>query len=275
MPTFYISKSANPLSARHIATFVALSLLIHGLLFFVFAHWQREDLPRAAQASASPPISVRLLEAAPAAARPSAPVARAAPFPRPKPPAKPAIAKSKRTLPPTVKLEPPELPKETLETRRPPTPEMDMLSMLNAARERRRTAQQSTAMENSQEESPANDIAMANINRDLQRNSKGWTGAENLFIRITSQGVRTAQFQFLGWNPVSGNSWRQTLDVDAGPGGDVQLAIVQKLIEWIHAHYSGDFIYVSQRLGRSLTLSARPDDNAALQAFLMREFFGG
>lgn len=273
MPTFYISKSANPRSARHIATFVALSLLIHGLLFFVFAHWQREDLPRAAQASASPPISVRLLEAAPAAARPSAPVARAAPPRRPKPPAKPAIAKNKRTHPALAKVEPPAPPKESADAHRAPEPQMDMLSMLNAARERRRAAQQDL-QDNAQEESQSNNIALANINRDLQRSSGRWTGVGGVF-RIVSKGVRTAQFQFLGWNPGSGNRWSQTIEVDAGPNGDVELATVQKMIELIRSHYSGDFNWESHRLGRVLVLSARPDDNAALQAFLMREFFGG
>lgn len=155
-------------------------------------------------------------------------------------------------------------------------PAMDMMDMLNAARERRRRAEQNTALENEQavgQEGSVNDIALANINRDLQRQSGKWRGIGGVF-QVISKGTRTAQFQFRGWNPGSGNSWRQTIDVDAGLNGDVELAIVQKMIALIRTHYSGDFNWESHRLGKVVVLSARPSDNAELEAFLMQEFFG-
>lgn len=283
MPTFTATNDIQSRGARHIATFVAMSLLIHGLLFFVLTRWQREETPRATDV-AHPPMAVRLLKETPTSsnAAPSPPVARAAPRPAPKHVAKrapkatvePKVARSAGLPPKVAKAEPrsesPSL--QPQEPARAAPPEMDMMSMLNAARERRRAA----AMESDGPPDSAasrNDVAMANINRDLQRNAGARTGTGNVYVRLTHKGVRTAQFQIRGSNPVSGSRWSQTIEVDAGPDGDVQLATVQKMIEWIRAHYSGDFNWESHRLDRVFTLSARPRDNAELQAFLMQEFF--
>ncbi|WP_168204764.1 hypothetical protein [Noviherbaspirillum sp. UKPF54] len=284
MPIPAASNAMHPRGARNITVFFALSLLIHGLLFFVLMH-QREEVPRASEAQRSP-LSVRLLPAPPpSAAAPPAhptppPVARAAPRPKPKPAHKPApkpaaepkVAKSKSAPPKAAPREAQTEPPQQAERAAPP--EMDMMSMLNAARARRRAA----AMDNDMPADSApstNDIALANINRDLQRNAGARNGMGNVYVRLTRKGVRTAQFQIRGWNPVSGNRWSQTIDVDAGPDGDVELATVQKMIEWIRAHYSGDFNWESHRLDRVFTLSARPRDNAELQSFLMQEFFSG
>jgi hypothetical protein len=61
--------------------------------------------------------------------------------------------------------------------------------------------------------------------------------------------------------------------VDAGLHGDVELAIVRKMIELIRTHYNGDFNWDSRRLGRVVVLSARLEDTAGLEAFMMKEFF--
>ena len=52
------------------------------------------------------------------------------------------------------------------------------------------------------------------------------------------------------------------------------MAVVRKIIEIIRAHEPGDFVWVSRRMGRQVALSARPADNAGLEEFMMREFFG-
>lgn len=279
MPTLAASNARHSHGARHIAAFVALSLLIHGLLFFTLMR-QREDTPRATEARRAP-ISVRLLEAPPppsAAVPAPPPVARAQPRPKPahkpepKPAARPKVAKEKSAPAKMAKREAQPAPPQ--EPARGAPPEMDMMSMLNAARERRRAA----AMDNDMPADSApstNDVALANINRDLQRNAGARNGMGNVYVRLTHKGVRTAQFQIRGWNPVSGNRWSQTIDVDAGPDGDVEQATVQKMIEWIRAHYRDKFQWESHRLDRVFTLSARPRDNAELQNFLMQEFFSG
>jgi hypothetical protein len=62
--------------------------------------------------------------------------------------------------------------------------------------------------------------------------------------------------------------------VEAGRGEDIRLVMIRRMIAIVREHYDGDFDWISNRLGRTVTLSARPADNAALEDFLMKEFFG-
>jgi len=61
--------------------------------------------------------------------------------------------------------------------------------------------------------------------------------------------------------------------VEAGPDGDVERAIIRKMIELIRQFHQEDFNWESQRLNRVIVLSARMRDNDGLEDFLMREFF--
>lgn len=147
--------------------------------------------------------------------------------------------------------------------------------MIAAARERRRQ-EASAAMENAEAAAAsrgpsANDIAMANIQRSLQGNRDGTGGV----FQILHKGVRTGTFVFRGWTPGARNMTQQTIEVDAGPNGDIEHAIVRRMIELIRTHYTGDFSWESHRLGRVLVKSARMEDSAELEAFLMKEFFDG
>ena len=119
----------------------------------------------------------------------------------------------------------------------------------------------------------ADEIATANINRNLQTLSRERDGTKGIF-QILSKGTRTGQFSFRGWTTDERNNWRQVIDVDAGLGGDIELAIVRRMIELIRTHYQGNFNWESHRLDRVVVLSARKADNAELEAFLLREFFG-
>jgi hypothetical protein len=153
----------------------------------------------------------------------------------------------------------------------PKAPPMDFLAMVNA---KRRASEEAAARANAEarahsHEPSAEEIAMANINRNLARDREGTNG----IFTILSMGTRTATFSFRGWTNDPRSSWRQVIDVDAGLHGDVEIAIVRKMIELIRTHYDGDFNWESHRLGRVVVLSARPADNAGLEEFLMREFF--
>jgi len=108
---------------------------------------------------------------------------------------------------------------------------------------------------------------MANIMRNLQP-----AGTNGIF-QILNLSVRTARFSFRAWTSDASNPRRETIDVDAGPGGNIELAVVRRMIELIRAYYKGDFNWESQRVGR-VVLSARKEDSAQLEDFLMREFFG-
>ncbi len=59
----------------------------------------------------------------------------------------------------------------------------------------------------------------------------------------------------------------------ADDGEDIRLAIVRSMIRIIRRDYDGDFKWESRRLGNVLTLSARVEDTAGLESFLMQEFF--
>ena len=62
--------------------------------------------------------------------------------------------------------------------------------------------------------------------------------------------------------------------MEVGPDGDINRAIAKKMIEIIRRDYNGDFHWESYRLGRTVILSARQEDNAGLEDFLISEFFG-
>ena len=63
------------------------------------------------------------------------------------------------------------------------------------------------------------------------------------------------------------------IEVRKGSNSDIRIAVVRKMIAIIREYEQEDFLWESQRLGRSLTLSARARDNAGLEDFMMREFF--
>lgn len=150
----------------------------------------------------------------------------------------------------------------------------DMAAMLNAARERRQKAEANAANENRAAEqgqrglSPQQ-IAEANVKRSMQQAS-GQDGTNGVF-QIVSKSVRVGTFTFRGWK-VNSNGWKQTIEVDAGVGGNLDLAMVRKMIEIIRTHYKGDFRWESNRLGRVVNLSARIEDSAELEAFMLEEF---
>ena len=83
-----------------------------------------------------------------------------------------------------------------------------------------------------------------------------------------------AEFAFNGWNPERRGRWREYIEVQAGPDGDLERAVVRRMIGPVREHYTGDFNWESHRLGRVLVLSAAPADNEALEEFMLREFFG-
>lgn len=149
----------------------------------------------------------------------------------------------------------------------------DLMAYINQARARRRAAGLPDGRENAEAMTPGrqpseDELRMANIKRNLQA-----PGTSGIF-QITRMGARTAQFTFRGWTTDSSNSRYELIEVDAGLNGDVERAIVRKMIQLIRQYHEGDFNWESPRLDRVVVLSARMGDNAGLEDFLMREFFG-
>jgi hypothetical protein len=151
---------------------------------------------------------------------------------------------------------------------------MDMSSMLNAARERRRLAEESAAEENRVAQQGSHvlspqEVAEANVKRSMQQaNSR--QGPNGTF-GILSRSTRTATFVFDAEN----TGRRKTFEVDAGLGGDVDLAIVRRMIEAIRevSHGDNDAKWRSPRLGRIVNISLRANDKSELETFLMKELF--
>jgi hypothetical protein len=109
--------------------------------------------------------------------------------------------------------------------------------------------------------------------RDAKIKSNFQNGTNGIF-EITSLSGQNATFTFLGWMSDYSASHRQYFEVEAPRGQDVRRVMMRRMISLIREHYQGDFNWESHRQGRTIVLSARPEDSAGLEDFLMVEFFG-
>lgn len=168
---------------------------------------------------------------------------------------------------PAIELPPPEPPPVPP----PPVPQPPMsFAEMVAARRAQRAPTVSEHADAREQAERAGNTRDASIQRNLKTLQDD--GTSGVFV-IVNKGSRYGTFQFRGWKREDRNNWRETIEVDAGNGGDVELAIVRRMIDLIRGHYQGNFNWESHRLGRVVILSARPDDQPGLEAFLMREFF--
>ena len=92
-------------------------------------------------------------------------------------------------------------------------------------------------------------------------------------FQLERVGYTSAEFTFFGWNKDIRRRAKQTIEVQIGANPDIRIAVVRRMIVIIREHETEDFVWVSPRLGREVTLSARLRDNAGLEDFLMQEFF--
>jgi hypothetical protein len=215
------------------------------------------------------------------AARPSVaapPPARSAPRPAPPPP--PIVrnepAPSAIPTPPP----PPTQPAETQPTPRPPA-ETDLSSYIAARRNARGDA--AATSESNAPNAPPAESEKERLNRVVAANlglNKTPTFGDDPkrgggMFQIRRIGYDDAEFIFNGWDQDIGRVARQLIEVRKGSNPDIRIAVVRKIIEIIRAHEPGDFIWISRRASKGVALSARPADNAALEDYMMREFFGG
>ncbi|TMH27656.1 MAG: hypothetical protein E6H66_23045 [Betaproteobacteria bacterium] len=82
-----------------------------------------------------------------------------------------------------------------------------------------------------------------------------------------------AAFLFFGWNKDMGRRTPQLVEVRKGDNCDMRIAVVRTMIAIIREYSKGDFIWQSPRHDHDVVLSARLSDNAALENFLMHDFF--
>jgi outer membrane biosynthesis protein TonB len=232
-----------------------------------------ESAPAAA-APAAPPSSAPKAQPPPAAKpRPPKAVTRAPPAPSViavAPPA-PGIALPPQASPPVVAPTPPPAPTS-------PPLEGDLSSYIASRRRARGEPEPSSRGSTASAPSAEDDIArrdrivasnLASINSQTfgePRNSGG-------IFSITRMGYTDAEFTFFGWNKDIRRRASQRIEVQQGANSDIRIAVIRKMIAIIREHEQGDFLWESRRLGRNISLSARPDDNAGLEDFMMREFF--
>ena len=262
-------KRARSLRRLHIG--IAASLLVHALLFLL-VKLNPEILNPAGDGPAAPaPLVVQLNPGTPREAVVTPP-ADIKPPPRPQS----TIMAVPRRNPqaPTVPLTQPEpAPPVTPKPVDPDQP--SMMAMVEAARARRQASEDALKRLNAEmragDGSAGGEGSSASLTRNLQTLSKR-DGTSGVF-QIIQKGHRSGQFAFRGWTGNTRDSWKEVIDVEAGPQGDIEIAMVRKMIELIRKHYTGNFNWESYRLGRVVTLSARMEDSAGLEAFLMREFF--
>ena len=249
---------------------IAISILLH--LLVVLYYLTRSETERHA---APPAREGTLVYIAPL---PDKPKPKSQPKQKPElAKVKPAPARPKRAL---ASITPPVRPKQevyippVVAPMTPPPPQ-DMQAQIAAKRQARADAQPQAAPVEAQESDEARGqrIARANIAGAQGRsagNDKNDTGG---VFSILNQTYHSADVKFRGWNGNFKRNWTQQVRVDQGGELDIETAIVKKMIELIRKEKPGDFVWDSHRLGRHVNLSARVEDTAELQAFLLKEFF--
>ena len=266
-----------------------VSLLIHAIiLFFVVPKIKQapevEPLPfevvlAQPEATPQPPISEPLPEPLPEPT--PEPVEKPKPVKKPKVMTKPAskIPKPSDFSVPDVMATPkpapdklPTKPDEPEPNEKPTDKPVDMMAYVNKKRAER-DAQEADATRINAEAVAKEKGPSEEEKRDAKIKSNFQNGTNGIF-EITSLGGQNATFTFLGWMSDYSASHRQYFEVEAPRGQDVRRVMMRRMISLIREHYQGDFNWESHRLGRTISLSARPEDGSGLEDFLMIEFFG-
>ena len=148
----------------------------------------------------------------------------------------------------------------------------DMASYV-AQRRAEREASESDAARQNAAAAAAEQGPSEEAKRDARIKNNFNNGTNGIF-EIKELSNTSARFSFLGWTSSVSNSHLEFFEVEAKNGQDVRLIMIRRMIAIIRQHYQGDFDWDSQRLGRTISKSARLEDSAELEDFLMQEFFG-
>lgn len=261
------------------------SIIIHLLIFFALPKIEFDEPAK---------VSARAMEVSLAPIRPPTKV-EALPVPPPQPESKPPRPVKKPALtPPQPEIMTKQVPDTSSEFSLPkPKPKLELEQRPESdAPSKQPIEQQYTDMAayvKAQQARRVDDEAQAaKINAEAVARERGPTEAQmrderikrnlkygtNGIFEITSLGGRHATFSFRGWTDSYSNAKLQYFEVEASGGQDVRLLMVRRMIALIREHYDGDFSWESYRLRRSVILSARMQDSAELEDFLMKEFFG-
>jgi hypothetical protein len=258
-----------------------LSLLIHAAALWGWVPRPHDSLSdRAGHGTGGGPLAVRL-ESAPSPAPSAAPApAESAARPAPPPAAKRASPPAPRRPPPPPRVVAQNEPAVAAAPVEPPAAApAPMAGDFYADFEARRRAREAASGKPAASAPPAED-ERARHNRIVAENlglnrvpTYGREPKGGGIFRIERMGFTEAEFVFFGWNKDIRRRAQQHIVVEKGANSDIRIAVVRRMIAIIREHESGDFVWLSHRLGREITLSARAADNAGLEDFLMQEFF--
>jgi len=159
----------------------------------------------------------------------------------------------------------------------PPATGGDLASYIEARRRARQSgpapaAPSAPAPAEESDAARANRIAAANLGLG-HKPSFGTDRTGGGIFHIERVAYDRAEYLFYGWNADIRRNTTQLVTVQLGAHPDIRTAVIRSMIDIIRRHEQGDFLWESRRLGRNVTLSARPSDDAGLQDFLMKEFF--
>jgi len=213
-----------------------------------------EQAPTRLQESIAPPKPI---------ARAPKALARARPLPRLTLPAlaAPMIA---APAPPAPAIPP------AATTRTSPPVEGDLWSYVQARRRERGEQEMSLATNTKPEPNGALAANLPSPASGVAAQDKSRGGG---IFEIKRMNYDDAAFEFFGWNNEMGRNTPQLIEVRKGNNSDMRIAVVRKMIDIIRIYSQGDFVWRSPRHENGLVLSARPSDNAALENFLMHDFF--
>jgi hypothetical protein len=255
---------------------IALSILIHIAILFLWIPRTRLFGPGdQEQDQTSDRLQVRLA-AEPTPPQPESPVTIQAP---PRPAARPPRTIPRTQPPPVVTLitpetpavlpPPPAVPAVVAPPRSYPPIEGDLAAYVQARRRER--GEQESVVED--EAAKFNHAIAANLPAPALGSATQDAKKGGGIFEIKRMTYDDAAFEFFGWNTAMGRKTPQLIEVRKGNNSDMRIAVVRKMIAIIRNFEKEDFNWESPRLAHNIVLSARLSDNAALEAFLMREFF--
>jgi len=268
---------------------LVISLLFHGVVIWKWLPHEPIVLTPGDNPSQDPnqQLSLRIVPSQPATPQPPASTREAPPPPAPVPRPRAVIPRPiTRPTPPVIAtpapapaiVSPPAAPvaPPVVVTPVPPAPAQPMTQDLASYVEQRRRARGETgeSQANVDSDSARRDRAIAQNLASLSTSTFGEVprnGGGTFQIRRLE--YDDAQFTFYGWSKEINRRTFQVIDVRRGSNENISIAVVRKIISIIRDYEPGDFRWHSLRLARDMTLSARPEDNAELERFMMQEFF--
>jgi hypothetical protein len=265
--------------SRNTLIAIIFSLLVHALvLLLVLPHINFDNAaapqPTALEVSLAPPVTPKVeipVLPEPQPAKPAPKVIKSPPkvmAQKPSINSKPSTFSVPEVIAKKQPMSDPLPPKESMPDGAP----TDMASYVKAQQAKRNALESDAARQNA--EAVAREIAPSQEKvRDERIKANLKVGTNGIF-EITSLNGRHAAFAFKGWTNDYSNAKRESFEVDASTGQDVRLVMIKKMITLIRRHYDGEFNWESQRLGREVVKSARLEDGAELEEFMMMEFFG-